>query len=214
MAKEKLFNYVDLSIPKLINLKRSLDPEKVEDTQKLNPQILHSLQSYIQQNKDKEPEKMHKILDILKNFAFQNNIINQNFNFNTQNLNICGEDVNRKINLLHSAVSNQYISNPINNNINSISGLNSNNPANHFATNPINNNPSYDYNNDDKKSKFIFNLDSFDSIEKKHFYNNVKPHNYKTKPCRKYNSTSGCSRGDFCHFIHDSSVKGILKINY
>ena len=212
MAKEKLFNYVDLSIPKLINLKRSLDPEKVEDTQKLNPQILHSLQSYIQQNKDKEPEKMHKILDILKNFAFQNNIINENFNFNTsQNLNIWGggEDANVNLNFLHSATSNLNIFNPINN-INLTTNINSNMPTNQFPANTINNNSSFPFINEDKKSNFSFNLDPFEPLEKKHFYNNVKPHNYRTKPCRNYSGPSGCSRGDNCHFIHDNSTKGIF----
>ena len=156
MTKEKLFNYVDVSIPKMINLKRSLDPEKVEETQKLNPQILHSLQSYIHQNKDKEPEKMHKILDILKNFAFQNNIINENFNFNTsQNLNICGvEDANVNMNFLHSATSNPNIFNS-SNNINLNANINSNVPTNELSVHTLNNN-TFGYYNEDKKSKVIF----------------------------------------------------------
>ena len=164
MVEEQLFNYVDLSIPKIINLKKSLDPEKVEDTQKLSPQILQSLQAYIQQNKDKEPEKMHKILDILKNFAFQNNIINENLNFNTSHpLNISTDDHANNHNMSMST-PNLYpkIYNPLNNininNINSlpnISNLLSNNPVN-LNTNSSNFNMNFNANlnsYEDKKSK-------------------------------------------------------------
>jgi hypothetical protein len=31
---------------------------------------------------------------------------------------------------------------------------------------------------------------------------------YKTKPCRNYHSSVGCSRGDACHFIHDPDYAG------
>jgi hypothetical protein len=147
MTKEKLFNYVDVSIPKIINLKRSLDTEKVEETQKISPQIYHSLQSYIhQQYKDKDPEKMHKVLDILKNIAFQNNIINENFNFNSsQNLNISGEDGNVNLNLLHST-------NPPN--LNPINTFNLAPNLNHVPTNQFHliNNPIFSFNNEEKKS--------------------------------------------------------------
>ena len=42
----------------------------------------------------------------------------------------------------------------------------------------------------------------------------MKPHNYRTKPCRNYNSSSGCSRADNCHFIHDTNVKSIKLIKF
>ena len=35
-----------------------------------------------------------------------------------------------------------------------------------------------------------------------------KPQNYRTVPCRLFHSTVGCSRGDFCHFIHDERFSG------
>jgi hypothetical protein len=35
-----------------------------------------------------------------------------------------------------------------------------------------------------------------------------KPPNYKTVPCRLFHSTVGCSRGEFCHFIHDEKFAG------
>ena len=31
---------------------------------------------------------------------------------------------------------------------------------------------------------------------------------YKTKPCRNYHSSTGCTRGDNCFFIHDPNFKG------
>jgi hypothetical protein len=89
---------------------------------------------------------MHKVLDILKNIAFQNNIINENFNFNSsQNLNISGEDGNVNLNLLHS--TNTPNINPINTfnlapNLNHV-------PANQFH---LINNPIFSFNNEEKKS--------------------------------------------------------------
>ena len=33
-------------------------------------------------------------------------------------------------------------------------------------------------------------------------------HKYKTKPCRNYHGTTGCTRGENCFFIHDPNYKG------
>lgn len=30
----------------------------------------------------------------------------------------------------------------------------------------------------------------------------IKLGNYRTVPCKNYHGPQGCSRGDFCHFIH------------
>jgi hypothetical protein len=30
----------------------------------------------------------------------------------------------------------------------------------------------------------------------------IKPGNYRTVPCKNYHGPTGCTRGDFCHFIH------------
>jgi hypothetical protein len=30
----------------------------------------------------------------------------------------------------------------------------------------------------------------------------MNPRNYRIVPCRLYHGPSGCTRGDFCHFIH------------
>ena len=35
-----------------------------------------------------------------------------------------------------------------------------------------------------------------------------KPVNWRTVPCRLYHSPQGCTRGDNCHFIHDTNYSG------
>ena len=30
----------------------------------------------------------------------------------------------------------------------------------------------------------------------------INPKNYRIVPCRLYHGPTGCTRGDFCHFIH------------
>jgi hypothetical protein len=30
----------------------------------------------------------------------------------------------------------------------------------------------------------------------------INPRNYRIVPCRLYHGPNGCTRGDFCHFIH------------
>ena len=30
----------------------------------------------------------------------------------------------------------------------------------------------------------------------------INPGNYRTIPCRNFHGPTGCTRGDFCHFIH------------
>ncbi len=37
---------------------------------------------------------------------------------------------------------------------------------------------------------------------------------YKTKPCRNYHSSTGCTRGDNCFFIHDPNFKGCEIQNF
>ena len=37
---------------------------------------------------------------------------------------------------------------------------------------------------------------------------------YKTKPCRNYHSSTGCTRGDNCFFIHDPNFKGMEIQNF
>ena len=43
----------------------------------------------------------------------------------------------------------------------------------------------------------------------------IKPGNYRTVPCRNFHGPNGCTRGDFCHFIHAVGYEGklILKSN-
>lgn len=44
--------------------------------------------------------------------------------------------------------------------------------------------------------------------ERRKFETMPKPMNYKTVPCRMFHSPIGCTRGDFCHFIHDQDYAG------
>jgi hypothetical protein len=37
----------------------------------------------------------------------------------------------------------------------------------------------------------------------------IKPSNYRTVPCRNYHGPTGCTRGDFCHFIHAHGYEGV-----
>jgi hypothetical protein len=50
----------------------------------------------------------------------------------------------------------------------------------------------------------------FQSLE-----NMAKPLNYKTAPCKLFHSPTGCTRGEFCHFIHEPVYQGnyIIKIH-
>jgi len=42
----------------------------------------------------------------------------------------------------------------------------------------------------------------------------ITPKNFRIVPCRLYHGPTGCTRGDFCHFIHAVGFEGILSISY
>ena len=42
----------------------------------------------------------------------------------------------------------------------------------------------------------------------------IKPGNYRTVPCRNYHGPNGCTRGDFCHFIHAIGYESKKTANY
>lgn len=44
--------------------------------------------------------------------------------------------------------------------------------------------------------------------DKKQYDPAAKPMNYRTVPCRLYHGGGGCSRGEFCHFIHVQEYEG------
>eukprot|EP00826_Nyctotherus_ovalis_P056987 TRINITY_DN7783_c0_g2_i3.p1 TRINITY_DN7783_c0_g2~~TRINITY_DN7783_c0_g2_i3.p1 ORF type:complete len:264 (+),score=55.06 TRINITY_DN7783_c0_g2_i3:885-1676(+) len=44
--------------------------------------------------------------------------------------------------------------------------------------------------------------------DKKQYDSAAKPMNYRTVPCRLYHGGGGCSRGEFCHFIHVQEYEG------
>jgi len=75
-----------------------------------------------------------------------------------------------------------------------------------FDFNQINNNlqqQQLQNNNNNNKNKS--NLDQRMIMESAQRMNVAK---YKTKPCRNYHSSIGCTRGDNCFFIHDPNFKG------
>ena len=43
--------------------------------------------------------------------------------------------------------------------------------------------------------------------------NIIKPGNYRTVPCRNFHGPNGCTRGDFCHFIHAAVYDGKARFN-
>lgn len=54
-------------------------------------------------------------------------------------------------------------------------------------------------------------------IDKKMFMESASRMNiqkYKTKPCRNYHSSIGCTRGENCFFIHDPNYKGVDIDNF
>ena len=154
MTKEKLFDYTDKSIPKIINLKKYYDANETNDKPpELDPKVLESILLQVQ-NKNLPPEKMAHLLQVLKEYTSKNNIIN----------------LNKEIPIQVAPIEDKSILlNPVNNlnNINSSGPLLQNLPPNIY---PIPQKPTYEPNlppvnlsfppipNDDnlmRKSKFI-----------------------------------------------------------
>ena len=73
------------------------------------------------------------------------------------------------------------------------------------ALNQINNFQQQIQNNNINNNHHKSNLDQRMIMESAQRMNLSK---YKTKPCRNYHSSTGCTRGDNCFFIHDPSFKG------
>jgi hypothetical protein len=76
---------------------------------------------------------------------------------------------------------------------------------NYAALNQFNNfqNQIQNINNNNNRQKS--NFDQKMIMESAQRMNIAK---YKTKPCRNYHSSTGCTRGDNCFFIHDPNFKG------
>ena len=119
----------------------------------------------------------------------------------------------------YQPLQNQLQSNPQNIGINQINIPNINmnypfdqniatmNQLNNFQQQLPNNNVNQGNNNTHLKS----NLDQRMIIESAQRMNLAK---YKTKPCRNYHSSTGCTRGDNCFFIHDPYFKGREILNF
>jgi hypothetical protein len=105
---------------------------------------------------------------------------------------------------------NQNISNNIPNAmpnipLNSIQNINYGIDPNLNVINQLNNYQQQFQNNANNMNRNKSNLDQRMILESAQRMNISK---YKTKPCRNYHSSTGCTRGDNCFFIHDPNFKG------
>ena len=127
-----------------------------------------------------------------------NNYPNMNPNFQTIPQN---PDPNTLLKLPSQTQGQNLISNPLQNypNINYAQF-----DPNLAALNQLNNfQPQLQNNNNNNHQKT--NYDQRMIMESAQRMNVTK---YKTKPCRNYHSSTGCTRGDNCFFIHDPKFKG------
>jgi hypothetical protein len=105
---------------------------------------------------------------------------------------------------------NQNISNSIPNAmpnipLNNIQNINYGIDPNLNVINQLNNYQQQFQNNANNMNRNKSNLDQRMILESAQRMNISK---YKTKPCRNYHSSTGCTRGDNCFFIHDPNFKG------
>jgi hypothetical protein len=105
---------------------------------------------------------------------------------------------------------NQNISNNIPNAmpnipLNNIQNINYGIDPNLNVINQLNNYQQQFQNNANNMNRNKSNLDQRMILESAQRMNISK---YKTKPCRNYHSSTGCTRGDNCFFIHDPNFKG------
>ena len=138
----------------------------------------------------------------------QNNYLNQIQNLN--NINNQNNLINQKYqDITQQQQNNQNLNTTINNNtINTIPMNNIVNMAfpgfdsNYTAFNQINNFQQVQLQNNNRVKT---NIDQRMFMESAQRMNLSK---YKTKPCRNYHSSIGCTRGENCFFIHDPYYKG------
>ena len=126
----------------------------------------------------------------------------------TQN-NITGQNANN-FNKPIQQQSNQNINNNIPNAmpnipLNNIQNINYGIDPNLNVINQLNNYQQQFQNNANNMNRNKSNLDQRMILESAQRMNISK---YKTKPCRNYHSSTGCTRGDNCFFIHDPNFKG------
>ena len=126
----------------------------------------------------------------------QNNITAQNINnFNKPVQQQPNQNINNNI---PNALPNIPLNNMQNINYGIDPNLNVINQLNNYQQQQLQNNAN---NMNRNKS----NLDQRMILESAQRMNISK---YKTKPCRNYHSSTGCTRGDNCFFIHDPNFKG------
>ena len=108
---------------------------------------------------------------------------------------------------------------------NNLLKLNSQTQVQNIVANPVPNFQNMNYNQFDPNFAALNQLNNFQQQLQNNNNNNHQKTNfdqrmimesaqrmnvtkYKTKPCRNYHSSTGCTRGDNCFFIHDPNFKG------
>ena len=130
----------------------------------------------------------------------QNNYPNMTQPYQTMPQN---NDTNNLMKMSNQPQGQNMVTNPLSN----LANMNySQFDPNLVALNQMNNfQPQLQNNNNNNTHHQKSNIDQRMILESAHRMNLAK---YKTKPCRNYHSSTGCTRGDNCFFIHDPNFKG------
>ena len=147
----------------------------------------------------------------------QINYLNQTQN--TNNLNNQNNLIKQKYQeIIQQQPNAQNLNTAINNMSNAIPNLN-----------PLNNMPNIAFQGFDPNLTALNQINNFQqiqlqnnnrvksNIDQRMFMESAQRMNiskYKTKPCRNYHSSTGCTRGDNCFFIHDPNFKGCEIQNF
>ena len=159
-------------------------------------------------------------LSLLNNVKqLQPNIDQINYLNQTQNTNNPNNLIKQKYQeIIQQQPNTQNLNTAINNMSNAIPNLN-----------PLNNMPNIAFQGFDPNLTALNQINNFQqiqlqnnnrvksNIDQRMFMESAQRMNiskYKTKPCRNYHSSTGCTRGDNCFFIHDPNFKGCEIQNF
>ena len=203
----KLFAFGDENIPKVENshIATQTNDTTIEDIFK----YIESLSEITKENVKEITEKLEGIENITP--ELKNKIINQLETPKEENIN--NNNTNNSNN--NNNINNNNSNNTNNNNNNNTIPLNLPNII--TRVNPINLNP---LKNPFQIPPNIPNINpSFNNhyADTKMFMESVHRMNlskYKTKACRNYHSSVGCTRGENCFFIHDPNYIGVEIPNF
>jgi len=207
-------------------LETDKDKQERDLSQESIIELKKCLEIFSKSNNPEDQEIMKKLFNTLQTFSSTGKVDHDVINSIIEAKN---KLVSRNNNPFLPNVPNP-ISNPIgiiNNNPNFNFGFNPNMGKLPFPIpppllNPITQNVNFplfnNLNNNDKIDKFdnkknIMNMNGLNLSNINNVMNimnnNIRPPNYKTKPCRNFHSEVGCNREDKCHFIHDLNYAGI-----